>query len=212
MAHYNNNCNSHLSSEHYKIGECRSINNGGSVYPLYINDEIFSVEFYFNSNRCNGYYEVRTFNTNQCESIDEENVIFSGYNDNDDDIHPVVATILGIASTLFCCCIFILLLRCCFVQNPFGRSQPAQPVVQMVPQNQLPQIMVQQPPQMVQPQMNHLNPHPNQQHQMVIQQPIPINLLPAVQATAPGEEQAPVPAYTYPHLNNNQPENNQSTV
>jgi hypothetical protein len=189
IAVYNNNCNRRTFSYHLKIGECFSNFHNDeyededgkiSMYPLYINDEMFTTEVYFDSNRCIGNYEVQTFNTNQCFELDEnENVIFSGYNDND-DIHPVVATILGIASTLFCCCIFILLLRCCCVQNPFGRSQPVvQPVVQMVPQNQLPQIMVQQP-------------------QMV-------------QATAPGE-QAPVPAYTYPHLNNDEPENNKINV
>jgi hypothetical protein len=194
----NDNCNGNPRySEDFQINECKcNEEEGWCVYPLYCNNEFIEVELY-GGNSCNrNDYETLRFAPNTC--FDQQEFIC---HHDDDDIHPVVATILGIASTLFCCCIFILLLRCCFVQNPFGRSQPAQPVVQMVPQNQLPQIMVQQPQMVQRPQMNHLNPHPNQQHQMVIQQPIPINLLPAVQASAPGAGEGPLPAYTYPHLN-----------
>ena len=205
----NDICNGNpRSSEKYEINECKCNNEEGwCVYPLYCNNEFIEVELYMGSscNR-NNFQEILKFEPNTCFDQQE----FTCH--HDDEIHPIVALAIGIASTLFCCFILVILFRCCCVQRPcpminhIGRSAPVQqpPQVQMVqqPQGQVPQIMVQQPQGQV-PQIMVQQPQGPMQY--AVQQPVYQVSAPKQQiiGNAPPGENVP-PAYStssYPPLN-----------
>lgn len=189
----NNNCNGNIRrSDNFEINECKCNNEEGwCVYPLYCNNEFIEVELYMGSScKQNNLYEILKFEPNTCV----DGSVFTCHHDDDHGIHWIVAMCISIASFLCCCGFTILFVRCCFVQNPCGRSNVQQVQPPQVQVQQPPQIMVQQPQQMNQP----------QQIQMV-QQPQVYQVAPAkhmvvsnIASAPPGN---PLPAYTYPHLN-----------
>jgi len=153
----NDNCRGNARhSENFEIGECKCNNEEGwCAYPIYCNNDFIEVELYHGSScNNNNFQEILKFEPNTC--FDRQRFVCHNH---DDGIHPLVAVLVSIASLLVCCTGIILFVRCCCVQNPFGRSNnqqpsqvPVQPQVQMVqqPQGQVPQIMVQQPQGLVQ--------------------------------------------------------------
>lgn len=193
----NENCNGNPNySEDYQIGECACNNDEGwCVLPLYCNNDFIEVQFYY-GNKCsnNNYAENLKFSPNECFDYQ-----FFECHNNDHGIHWVVAMCISIASFLCCCGFTILFLRCCFVQNPCGRSNRQQP--QQVQVQQPPQIVVQQPQMVQQPQI----------YRVANQKIIIPNAPNAPNAGVPGEDGAVPPAYsTYPALNNG--ENRQDRV